>query len=240
MLGVLTSPLPFVFSADPLVLTYALPADIKVFEAADLGLTIEDASEVLVFTPELTTHYTVAISKTFTATITFLSNTELLTGRKIVVERATATKQPTQFSELTDFPGLSVERQADRDVAMHQDVGARSKRAMLARRGEALPAYPAKATMAGAIAYLKADQSGWDLVSAAYVSAIGADLSLGASSNINRLGPYMASVVALGDEVDAVVLLAPHAAELGVLGENLDAVLAAYGVLICPEYTVVV
>tara|TARA_R110000868_G_scaffold102049_2_gene280957 strand:+ start:2772 stop:3491 length:720 start_codon:yes stop_codon:yes gene_type:complete len=239
MLGVLTSPLPHVFAADPGILTYSLPADIKVYEATDISLSIEDAAGAEVFVPELTTHYTVAISKTFTASITFLANTELELLRNIVVTRETAAKQPTQFSELVAFPGLSVERQGDREVAMIQELRALLARAVLAARQETLPRLPARADLAGAIPYLKADYSGWDLVSAAYVDAIGADLALGAASNINRVGTYVTSVVALADEIASVLLLAPHADVLEDIGSNLDALLAAYAAVTCPELTVV-
>ncbi|MEQ9436019.1 hypothetical protein [Hyphomonas sp.] len=239
MHGVITSPFPHVFALDPGVLVYTVPADIKVYLASDISLQIEDEDGAVVFSPEQTTHYTVALSKTFAATITFLANDELDAGRMGVLTRRTANSQPTQFSELVDFPGLSVEKQNDRQVAMVQDIWPLLSRALVARRGEVLPSLPARESLAGSLPVLKADYSGWDLLDSDGLAAVMEDMLLGDAGAINRVSAGLAAVLALA-EVDAeMILLAPHADALGAIYTNLAALLALPDLVALPEYTVV-
>lgn len=238
MLGTVPA-LPYAFATDPGVLTYALPAAMKGWAAADFSCVIEDEDGAVLVELIQPTHYSVTISRTYGVTLTFVDDTWLTAGNVGVVDRQTARTQPVKFSELDDFPGHSVELQGDRQVAMAQDIWARLERGLRARRGETLPDLPAKVSLFGAIPYLNADGSAWETIIAEYVAALGADLALGAASNINRLGPYAASIVALGDETASMILLAPYAAALGDLADNLGPLLAAYAVLTCPELTVV-
>lgn len=237
MLGAVSSDLPYVFSLDPGVLVYAVPADIKVFSAADISLTIEDAAGVTVFTPEQGAHYTVALSQTFAATITFLANDELDAGRNGVLSRMTAASQPTQFSELTAFPGLAVEMQADRQAAMAQDIWALLKRSLLAARGEALPRLPSRADIAGGVFYLKADESGWEILSATDIALVAEDLALGSSSAIRVNAENIAGILALAARDAELLELAPYADALGNISDNLAALLALVDAVTLPELT---
>jgi|GEM_PF-5564936 len=232
--------LPYVFSTDPGVLSYTMPANLKGYDPADFVCTIENAAGETLLTLVQPTHFTLTLSKKWAVTLTFVNNTYLTSGNKCVVDRQTARTQPVPFKNLSAFPGESVELQLDRVAAVTADIWARLQRTIKARRGEVLPDLPSRDQLAGGLAVLKDDYSGWDILDAAYLSAIGADLALGAGSNIVKTGTYITSIVSVGDEIGSVLLLAPHADALSDLAGRLDELLAGLAAADCPEMTVVV
>lgn len=204
--------LPYAVAVNPGVLTYALPSGMKVYDEADLDLVLEEADGTVGFEPVLGTHYTVAIAKNYSASITFLANTELVSGRKLVVDRWTDAAQPSRFSNLNYFPGETAELQLDRVVAMVQDLRARATRSLLARRGESLPELPAWSALFGNIFYPNADGSGWSIIAADDFKALAEDLGLGASSAVLQVADLLAQIEQLADidtELVALAALAP-------------------------------
>ncbi len=200
--------LPIVLDADPDVLTYALPAGAKLFDAADLIVQIEDENGILVHDAQLATHYTVDLSKNFDASVTFLSNAELIAGRKIVLDRLTAQTQPRNFRNMDRLPGESIERQADRQVAMAQDLWARVGRAIMTRRGESLPTLPPLADIAGKLFYPRADMSGYETIDPGKFSAVMSSGALEPGGSIDRVGASLSAIEDLADDDMQVAILA--------------------------------
>lgn len=223
--------LPYSVAVSSAVLVYPLPSTTPVYAEADISLVLEESDGSVGFTPVLNTDYTVAIDASNVATITFLANTELTTGRVLVVDRETERSQPVQFSELEDLPGAAIEKQDDRQVAMIQENTAKLARAILARRGETVPTFPAKSSLLGQLFYLNATGDAWSTLDAASTKTVADDLALGGASKI-------AIAAGLNDEIQVLAGLAVELAALGAiptelasLYNSLSQLLVVYGAI---------
>lgn len=233
--------LPYVVSVDPGTLSYALPADLKVRVADELHLVLEDgATQAIVFEPALSTHYSVAITYQGAATITFFNNAQLLSGRKLVVDRRTPRVQPVNFKELDAYPGQASELMGDRLVAMIQELDQKLSRSLLARRGESLPALPAVTALLNKLFWLNSSGTGWNTMDAADFAALAADLALGASSAVKALSASVdtmeelrdiqVQIEALGQIAASIVAVAAlPAGAIEEIGEGLAAKVDAEG-----------
>ncbi len=211
--------LPYSVAVDSAVLVYPLPSNIPVYDEADIALTLEESDGSVGFSPVLNTDYTVAISATSVATITFLANTELTAGRVLVVDRETERSQPVLFSELQDLPAAAIEKQLDRLVAMAQESTAKIKRMLIAPRNESLPELPSKSSLLGKILYLNLSGNSWDLMDASSVQLLADDLALGGASKVTTLA-------GLSDELTVLNALAAEIAALGAIPTELAAIYA--------------
>lgn len=217
--------LPYVVAVSPAQLSYVLPAAMAVYGNDSLILSLEDSDGIVVFEPELSTHYTVTKSVTGTVTITFLSAAELLDGRWLVVDRRTPRTQGVRFSELQELPGAAIEGAADRAIAIAQELSEKISRALLARRGESLPPYPAKSQMIGKLFWLNDAGTGYEALPGASFAALAADIALGDESAVLQVRDILAQIEQLADIDAELVALAQQLSALVALATNLPELL---------------
>lgn len=206
--------LPYAVAVVPGQLTYPLPAALRIFSTSDLYLVLEDETGAVVFSPELSAHYTVARSLSGAVTVSFLDDAELLDGRIMVVNRRTPRKQEVRFSELQDLPGTSIELQMDRIFAIAGELDQLLQRALVARRAEALPVLPALSEIAGMITWLNEAMDGWEKMPASDLAALAADLAQGEASAVKKLAAITAALESLGSMDAELLALSLVAAQL--------------------------
>lgn len=143
-------------------------------------------------------------------------------GERVEVYGKTPFGRVTSLSANSGTPSAKLNEEYSNLQMQLQELGRRASRSLLARRGEAIPGLPASAAMRGNLLWLNPAGTGWEMMPAGNISALAADLALGADSATRAVNNSLDAIEEIRDIQVQIEAIAPFISELALLaGMNL-------------------